>query len=138
MVLVVVLLFGVASAHAQDRSPYTGPRLEVAGGVLLLPTALTTTFAIGFLAGPGIFSCGLFNDDTAEDRKCEKERRRDQQNAWITGGVVGSLVGAVGIGLIVHGALRLRDVRRAERERFTVMPAQLSPHGYGLLAAGRF
>lgn len=137
LLLTASLLTVVASpsVQAQERP---NPRWEIAGGALLLPTAAAVTLTVGFVAGPGLFPCGVLGDDSA-DQACNQEASREQREAWITGGILGSLVAAVGIGLIVHGSRRLRRMNAAPHSsQLTVLPAQLARDGYGLLAYHRF
>lgn len=55
-----------------------GPRAETVAGVLVTATAPLVGATIAFLAGPGIFYCGIFGDP---DPACEARREREEDRA---------------------------------------------------------
>jgi hypothetical protein len=104
----------LAPSHApQDfalaQSSLVGPSAEVTGGVVVGAGGILVGAIVSLLAGPGWF-CEFETDDSAD--YCAEKRRAGR----IAGTVVGLGVSLIGVGLVTHGAYRIRRIRVARRD----------------------
>jgi hypothetical protein len=119
-----------------------GPTLEVASGLTVLTLTPFVAASVVFATGPGLFPCGLWDDehqDEYEDQQCEEQAQREADRARAVGAGVGVTMGLLGVALVGHGAYRIHRIRRARRD-IRLTGASLAPLAGGatLSVSGSF
>lgn len=119
-------------AHAEDRSqvgpatvaraarPLGGPWAETAIGLGVLVMAVPLAGFAQLAAGPPWFAC--WDEEGAADDRCERRAHAQERRASRIGVGVGISVASVGVGLISHGAYRVRRIRHARSALASVRP----------------
>ena len=109
-----------------------GPRTEiVAGSLFVAGSPLLGAFAM-VLVGPPLF-CGVADGETQQS--CDEQRQRGR-TAGVT---VGLVTGLIGVGLLGHGAYRVRQIRVARRAQLVPSARlDLQRERAGLLLDWRF
>ncbi|MFT3921374.1 MAG: hypothetical protein QM778_02445 [Myxococcales bacterium] len=120
------------SLESGSRSGQTGPALEVVGGSLITLASVPVSLVVFLFKGPPMLGCSFdFIGTHPPDEDCERRREQQREQARRASIWSGLAVGLVGVGLITHGAFRLRRARQRARQ-------ELLPTAFGVDAgAGR-
>jgi hypothetical protein len=130
------------TAHAPGLPLRDPGALEVASGLTVLTLTPFVAASVVFATGPGLFPCGLWDDehqDEYEDQQCEEQAQREADRARAVGAGVGVTMGLLGVALVGHGAYRIHRIRRARRD-IRLTGASLAPLAGGatLSVSGSF
>jgi hypothetical protein len=150
--VLAILLFCHGTAFAQQHSsatntaapafksePSSGPtnshtlrRLELATGIALTAASVPVGLLVAYFSGPPMLEClDLWGDtDPEEQDACERDHAAAQHQAAMTGVWTGLAIGAVGLPLLIHGAIRSRRANVEHRRilaRPTAWSVQSSP-----------
>jgi hypothetical protein len=109
-----VQLIDPADLELSQRS-MGGPGTElVAGGLVLLWTPVVSGLIV-LANGPGWFECW---DEEYDDglEQCQERVDRQRRDAQQKGIAVGVVMGLAGLGLLGHGAYRIRRIRQARKQ----------------------
>jgi hypothetical protein len=103
-------------------------RLEMISGIVLTSASFPVGVVVSFASGPPMLAClDLWGDDTgsAEQDECERRQQAQQDEARQTGMITGLVIGAIGLPLMIHGAIRTKRLKD-ERRRLLLRPTAWS------------
>jgi hypothetical protein len=126
--LPAVSLADPADLELSQRS-MAGPGAEVVAGSLVLLWTPVVSALVVIANGPGWFPCWDEEDDYGT-QECQERVDRQQQRAQQKGIAVGVVMGLAGLGLVGHGAYRIRRIRQARKHvELSLADVTLRPDG---------